>query len=162
MAAGWPPMESRGPSVTEADVVAFERRLGHLLPEDYRRFLLEVNGGCLTMSHMSFSWGNINLLLSLNSPDENYDLLEYVLDHRSLSLLPSPDLLAVGFDDGGGRILLALVGEHRGEVWFENTSDPRPEDANPRVEWFKRRDMKKLADSFEQFMSSLQPLYTGL
>jgi hypothetical protein len=77
---------------------------------------------------------------------------------RSLSLLPSRDLLSVGFDDGGGRILLGLAGEHRGEVWFENTSDPRPEDANPRVEWFKRRDMWKLADSFQEFMSSLGPL----
>ena len=161
MATSWPPMESRGPSVTESDILAFEKRLGCSLPEDYRRFLLEVNGGGLTIVNMSFAYGNINLLLSLNSPDENDDLLEYTLRHRALSLLPSPDLLAVGFDDGGGRILLALEGEHRGEVWFENTSDPRPEDANPRVEWFKRRDMKKLADSFEQFMSSLKPLHAG-
>jgi hypothetical protein len=72
-------------------------------------------------------------------------------------MLPSRDLLFIGYDDGGARILLALAGEHRGEVWFQNTSDPRPEDANPRVEWFDRRDMKKLADSFQEFISSLKP-----
>jgi hypothetical protein len=34
-----------GPPVTEADVAAFEDRIGVTLPADYRRFLLEVNGG---------------------------------------------------------------------------------------------------------------------
>jgi hypothetical protein len=29
--------------------------------------------------------------------------------------------------------------------------------ANPRVEWFDRRDMKKLADTFLEHMSSLEP-----
>ncbi len=36
--------------------------------------------------------------------------------------------------------------------------DARPEDANPRVAWHDRRDMRKLADSFELFMRSLRPL----
>lgn len=154
----WPSMESRGPSVTEADVAAFEEQLGYSLPEVYRRFLLEVNGGSLALENTALSFTSINTLLSLNDPTEGVDLLSYVRDHRRLSLLPSKDLLCVGFDDGGGRILLALAGELRGSVWFENTADPRPEDANPRVEWFKRRDMKKLADSFEQFLGLLRPL----
>lgn len=34
-----------GPAVSEPDIAAFERRLGVSLPDDYRRFLLEVNGG---------------------------------------------------------------------------------------------------------------------
>jgi hypothetical protein len=153
-------MEWRGPIVTESDVVAFEKRLGHRLPDDYRRFLFEVNGGRLDASNASFSFSNINMLLSLNAPDERDDLLTWAIRKLSspLSPLPSRDLLFVGYDDGGGRILLALEGEHRGEVWFENTSDPRPEDANPRVLWFDRRDMKKLGDNFEEFMSSLEPL----
>jgi len=75
-------------------------------------------------------------------------------------MLPSLDLLCIAFDDGARRILLAVAGEHRGEVWFENTRDPRPEDANPRVLWHDRRDMKKLADSFAQFMASLGPRLT--
>ena len=111
------------------------------------------------MENKSFRYGNVNMLFSLNDPDERNDLLTYALRERASSLLPSPDLLSVGYDDGGGGILIAIAGERRGEVWFENTSDPRPEDANPRVEWFKRRDMKKLADNFAQFMGSLQPLH---
>src|SRR5262245_64988439 len=34
-----------GPPIGESDVAAFERRIGVALPADYRRFLLEVNGG---------------------------------------------------------------------------------------------------------------------
>ena len=34
-----------GPPVNESDVVAFEHRIGVALPADYRRFLMEVNGG---------------------------------------------------------------------------------------------------------------------
>jgi hypothetical protein len=37
-------------------------------------------------------------------------------------------------------------------------ADARPDDATPRVEWHTRRDMRKLADSFEQFMRALRPL----
>lgn len=36
--------------------------------------------------------------------------------------------------------------------------NPRPTDSNPRVEWFDRRDVWKVADSFAEFMASLKPL----
>src|SRR4051794_10626092 len=36
---------SRGPTVSDADVAAFEARCGLLLLADYRRFLLDQNGG---------------------------------------------------------------------------------------------------------------------
>ena len=161
MATSWPSMRWHGPAVSEADVAGFEAQLGHALPEDYRRFLLEVNGGRLAMENKSFRYGNVNMLFSLNAADEGDDLLTWALHERSTSALPSRDLLFVGYDDGGGLILVAVAGEHRGEVWFENRSDPRPEGSNPRVLWFDRRDMKKLADSFEQFMGTLKPLDTG-
>ena len=77
MPTSWPSMEWRGPSITEADVVAFEKRLGPSLPEDYRRFLLEVNGGRLAIENTRFAYINVNLLLSLNHPEERRDLLTY-------------------------------------------------------------------------------------
>ena len=151
-------MERRGPVVNQDDIAAFEARIGHRLPDEYRRFLLEVNGGRLAIENTSFSCSNINMLYSLNIADEVHDLLTNAMTERESSLRPSLDLLSVGYDDGGAPILLVLAGEHRGEVWFENTGDPRPEDANPRVEWFDRRDMWKLANNFQEFMSSLRPL----
>ena len=83
-----------------------------------------------------------------------FDLLTCAVQDRAL--LPSPDLLPIGYDDGGGSLLLGVAGEHRGEVWFENR-EARPEGSNPRAEWSRRRDMKKLADSFEAFLRMLGP-----
>ena len=156
MATSWPIMERRGPQVAEAEVAAFEHRFGSTLPDDYRRFLLEVNGGRPASENKQFSHYSINRLFSLaDKDDESRDLETRAL--RARATLPHPDLLFVGHFDGA-RILLALTPTHRGEVWSQDTVDPRPDDANPRVLWHDRRDMTKVADSFEQFVRMLKPL----
>lgn len=159
MANSWPPMERRGPQVTDADITAFEASLGVGLPGDYRAFLLDVNGGRTGDEATSFrirrDSTNLNGLHSLNHPDDLFDLGER--NDLIRDDLP-PDLLAVGNDDGGSRICLCIRGEHRGEVWFMDTADRRPEGSNPRVLWHDRRDFIKLADSFRAFMDGLTPL----
>jgi hypothetical protein len=151
-------MERRGPQVTDAQIRAFERSYGHPLPDDYRQFLLDVNGGRLNRANREFDLGVVNRLFSLDDTDDDErDLADRATWTRPT--LPSPDLLFIGHDDGGNQLLLALAGEHRGEVWYMVTGDDaRPDDANPRVLWHDRRDLRKLADSFEQFMRSLRPL----
>ncbi len=158
MAINWPPINERGPQVTDAQIRAFEQSYGHPLPDDYRQFLLDVNGGQPARANREFDQGVVNNLFSLDNPEEDSsDLAERA--NWTRPRLPSPDLLFIGHDDCGDRILIALAGEHRGEVWFMLTGDDaRPDDANPRVLWHDRRDMQKLADSFEQFMRSLRPL----
>jgi SMI1 / KNR4 family (SUKH-1) len=157
MAISWLLMERRGPQVTDAQIRAFEKSFGHPLPNDYRQFLLDVNGGRPDNANCEFDLGVVNRLFSLDdTDDESRDLATRA--NRSRPMLPSPDLLHIGHDDGSAMILLALAGEHRGEVWFMITTDARPDDANPRVAWHDRRDMRKIATSFEQFMRSLRPL----
>jgi hypothetical protein len=151
----WPPFEERGPAVAESDVDGFEQRFGVDLPRDYRAFLLEVNGGCTAKTHCEFERGTLNGLLSLNDPHGGSDLAAW--NERVRKDLKTTDLIIVGVDDGGGRILLAVSGDHAGEVWFQ-VHDERPWDANPRVLWHDRRDFRKLAASFTAFMSSLRPL----
>jgi hypothetical protein len=149
-------MVRRGPQVTDAQIRAFEQAFGHLLPDDYRQFLLDVNGGRLDRANREFDQGVVNRLFSLeDTDDDSRDLATRA--NRERKSLPSPDLLFIGHDDGSNSLLLALAGEHRGEVWFM-VDDERPEDANPRVLWHDRRDMRKVADSFEQFMRALRPL----
>ena len=156
MVSSWPLMERRGPQVTDAQIRAFEQSFGHPLPDDYRQFLLDVNGGQPDRANREFDYGVVNSLFGLDDPEnDSCDLATRA--NRSRPMLPSPDLLFIGHDDGGGAILLALAGEHRGEVWFM-LDDERPPDANPRVLWHDRRDMRKLAGSFGQFMRSLRPL----
>jgi hypothetical protein len=151
-------MNECGPQVTEAQIEAFEQSFGHRLPDDYRQFLLDLNGGQPGRANREFDQGVVNCLFSLDEANEPmFDLATRA--NRERASLPSPDLLYIGHDDGGNSILLVLAGEHRGEVWFMLTDDDaRPDDANPRVVWHDRRDMRKLAGSFEQFLRSLRPL----
>ena len=156
METRWPIMNRCGPTVGEAEVAAFEQRLGIPLPDDYRRFLLEVNGGRLAAENRRLSHHVINQLLSLADKDNESRDLETSADWARW-VLPHPDLLLIGYTDCG-TILLALRGTHRGEMWVQDTVDPRPDDANPRVLWHDRRDMTKLAGSFEEFVRMLEPL----
>jgi cell wall assembly regulator SMI1 len=155
-------MTETGPRVTADDVRRYERELGHQLPEDYRQFLLDVNGGQPSLErsvfHLRKDRSILNNLLSLNDPDKGNALATAQrLSGDSRNDLPK-EALTIGYDAGGSRILLILGGPHRGEVWFLDLGNPRPTSSNPRVEWFDRRDVCKLAASFAEFMSSLKPL----
>jgi hypothetical protein len=158
MEISWPPISERGPQVTDAQIAEFEKSYGHRLPDDYRQFLLDVNGGQPDNPNCEFDQGVVNCLFSLdNTENDSGDLATRA--NRIRASLPNSNLLYIGHDDSGNAILLMLAGERRGEVWFMlQGDDARPEDANPRVDWYKRRDMRKLADSFEQFLRSLRPL----
>ncbi|HWO21739.1 MAG TPA: SMI1/KNR4 family protein [Kofleriaceae bacterium] len=147
-------MERRGPAVHESDVAAFEGRLGHRLPDDYRRFLLEVNGGRPDDTSCQYKFGVINQFFSLNDPHTGRDLTAA----NKRPAIPSRQLLYVGVDGMGTRFLVALAGDQRGQVWIQDMANPRPDDANPRVLWHDRRDLEKLADSFEELMRTLGPL----
>jgi SMI1 / KNR4 family (SUKH-1) len=157
-------MNERGPRVTEAAVAAFEAKLGSRLPDDYREFLLTVNGGRTARSHRLFTIRlrkvrtdatALNSLNSLDDPDDRSDL--ETLWRREREWLPE-EVIPVGYDGLGGTVVVVIEGPRRGQVWFLDGVDPRSEDANPRVEWFDRRDVSKVADSFREFMHDLRPL----
>jgi hypothetical protein len=155
-------MERRGPTVTDADVRRIEQHVGAELPGDYRRFLLEVNGGRTAETHCTFTMRRgaqhtgtvLNTFFSLDDPDESRDLATW--QRYGEDRLPGG--LEIGADDGGSPIVLVLAGRHRGEVWMLDRVDPRPTDSNPRGEWFDRRDVWKLADNFTEFIAGLRPL----
>lgn len=159
--SGWPPLERRGPVVTEANVAAFERKLGANLPEEYRTFLLELNGGRTHEDHARFAVGKrdgdeLSTLFSLDDPNETHDLEARGLFLRANGRVPRA-VLPIG-SAGGGIVCLALEGAERGEVWYFDTLNERPDDANPRVLWHDRRDFVRLAANFRDFMASLTPL----
>jgi len=157
-------MTRRGHEVTADAIRRFEQQLGHELPEDYRRFLLEVNGGRTARSHRVFAIERagkrrdettLNTLHSLDDPDEDHDLAARQVLRRED--YPKAGL-RIGYDAFGSVLVLILAGPHRGELWMLDLGDSRPTGSNPRVEWFDRRDVWKLADSFAEFMAGLRPL----
>src|SRR5215211_2905566 len=113
MATEWPIMNRRGPVVEESTVAMLEQRLGQRLPEDYRRFLLEVNGGRPSDSNRVFRWGVMKTFFSLAG-----DEWELVSANSGVPALPSRELLYVGYASGA-RLLLVLAGERRGQVWLQ-------------------------------------------
>lgn len=158
MPTSWLIMERRGPQIGAAEIETLEQRFGHSLPDDYRRFLLEVNGGRPASENANHPHAIVNTLFSLADKEhESRDLETCATWARDHKLIPHPDLLFIGSFDGA-RILIPLSGPHRGEVWSQDTVDPRPDDANPRVLWHDRRDMTKVADSFEAFVRMLGPV----
>jgi len=82
MPTSWTPFAEPGPRVTEDDIRRFEREFGYELPDDYRTFLLEVNGGYASRTHCVFTLRRgksqdesiLNSLFSLNAPDDQGDL----------------------------------------------------------------------------------------
>jgi cell wall assembly regulator SMI1 len=166
MNRSWPPMARRGPTITIDSVRRFEQQLGAVLPDDYRAFLLEINGGRTARSNRVFvihraghrDETSLNTLFSLDDPDESRDLA-IVQQQRLDPLVKLPQgVLEIGCDGFGSAIVLPLVGERRGEVWYSDTVDARPTGSNPRVEWFDRRDVWRIAGSFAEFMAGLRPL----
>ena len=157
----WPPMTERGPVVTPAAIAAFEAKLGAKLPDDYADFLLRRNGGQPSPSHSIFTVKlgsrvdstSINSLNSLDDTEEQFNLEARWERARSW---PPKETIPVGYDSFGGAIVLVVDGPRRGEIWFEDGADPRPEGSNPRVDWFDRRDVCRLAGSFGEFMRGLR------
>lgn len=163
MATSWPPMETRGPNVTSSAVATLEARLGTKLPDDYAEFLLDVNGGEPAQSHcvftLRFRSGRTNETMlgsldSLDDPNESCDLTRHW--ERTREWLPK-EALPIGSDGFGGLVLLVVAGPRRGQVWYLDTENLRDEGSNPRVEWFDRRDVARVADSFREFATSLKP-----
>ncbi len=167
MSSSWPPMSKRGPQIASASVAALEARLSAKLPEDYAEFLLDINGGQPAQSNSVFAirFRNgktddtvLSRFYSLDDPDDRCDLVTSWEQARAW--LPA-EVLQVGYDGFGGAVVVVVAGTRRGQVWFLDGYNPRPGESNPRVEWFDRRDVAKVADSFRDFMSGLKHLDSG-
>jgi hypothetical protein len=153
---GW---ARRGRRVTEEQLRRFERQIGFTLPEAYRGFLLEINGGeiaprrAFTMRrHRRLAESTLATLHSLDDPDDARDL-------ASQQRFPRPDDppygLRIGSDEAGRAVSLIMSGQRRGEVWMRMAVDP-PEEPSC-ADWYQRRDAWKLGESFGSFMARLRP-----
>ena len=107
--------------VTPADegaIAAFERRIGHMLPRDYRRFLTMSSGGytddsvAFTLFETQLPWNMVGGL----RPEELYSLT-HALEADGFGPLPR-GLLWIGDDAGGNPIALNLRDDRFGEIFF--------------------------------------------
>lgn len=131
-------------------VESFEQHIGLSLPEDYRKFLLECNGG---MPHVLYSTFRIEALNQIIPLDVLYGLdtgneLELMVWNEEYSDDLLPNSIIIGRDPGSGMIVLINDSENKGiyywdhSLYFEESS----EDEN----------LYKIADTFQAFISGLK------
>jgi hypothetical protein len=141
------------PPADEARVVALETRLGTRLPEEYRQFLLDFNGGrpspaCFKLALRAgpYTDSMVDWFLSVHVADKsNIDTVLGWLENRK-----PPVLLPIAIDPGGNIVMLGIKGDVRGKVYFWH-QDYEPGNDH---DW---SNIDLIADSFDAFMSGLKP-----
>ena len=154
-------MDMTGPSVSDADVRELENMLGTTLPDDYRAFLLDVNGGRPGPDCSLVPLPREDVLLrdlhSLSTSGAPFDLASRI--RRLRTKIPYP-LIPIGSAGGakyGGAVCLCLEGRMRGSVWyFTLAGDLTPSLLN--LPWQDFGNVTQVADDFLGFVSILRPL----
>lgn len=143
-------ISERGGPAEEKYLDELEEALGHPLPDDFRKFLLEGDGAVLKQPNSIYNTYYFRLgeffMAGEDGPCEQA-LIEVYDMYRDR--VP-PEWLPVLGDAAGNLFCLAVDGEHRGEVWawdheFEVKSGP-PSLTN----------MHMLAPTFDEFVEMVK------
>ncbi|XXT19203.1 SMI1/KNR4 family protein [Sorangium sp. So ce429] len=113
-------IKNHGPSISDADISKLEQRLGAVLPEQYRQFLLEFNGGSPTPDTVDVEGllgtsTDVQIFFGIGRSVESSDLdwnLTTLAERLEEGLLP------IAADSGGNVFCLALRGRRRGNILY--------------------------------------------
>jgi ankyrin repeat protein len=149
------------PPLTEEKLRAFEERRGITLPEPYRRFLLQHNGGVPEPAHFTYldeagpyTDGKVTCFLAIH--DGHHMSLEDAIQTFKIDEKRMPDrIFPIADDESGNQICISVAGPDTGVVYYwdhehelealaDNPED-EPGDAN----------LHKLADDFDHFLERL-------
>jgi len=150
-----PMKETRAPLVL-GDLDSFEHELGGRLPESYRSFLLECNGGVPERQALRFSGeklaiqgATLNYLLGLGGNAENaaktYSILKYDLPQGLVPIANTP---------GGNYFLLSVRSDaSQGKIYYYDHEYEYDEDEDVFDEEAAEYPpcLVKVAESFDEF-----------
>jgi hypothetical protein len=152
-------VREKKPPAPPNELAAFEKEIGHPLPEDYRKFLIACNGG--------FVGGS----LWFKGPTPNGDGADAGVHHiggfreesyfslrwtRECYVGRIPDALLWIMDDPfGNAICLGVAKPYRGQVFFWDHENEPDENWDGSVE--SAGNLQLLANSFTDFVAGLQP-----
>jgi hypothetical protein len=126
---------------SEVDLLAFEAGVGAKLPEQYRQFLLQHNGGYFQDVVVNFGGGlgdGLDYLSGIGASFPDAELgedLDVFDDNDPLKILP------IGYTQCGSFLLLGVADDIRGQVWVQISED---------------EEFKLIADSFIEFFGGLK------
>ena len=137
-------------NVKEEEIFKLEEEIGFTLPNDYKEFLINFNGGVPEVKYSTFKLNeleeNIGLqvLYGLNL-EENLDLREWYEEYEEDLL---DDCLIIGHGIGFGFIVLVNSPEVSGVYFWDNSFELEnsSEDEN----------IYKISDTFKEFIQELK------
>ncbi|HLP84541.1 MAG TPA: SMI1/KNR4 family protein [Phycisphaerales bacterium] len=144
----------KGKPTSEAEVIAFEQRIGATLPADYRAFLVTHNGGKPTTPYFSYpgadgkpdpTWVTRFGELGLSASDLNS--IEYRPDYYDDDL--PKDTVVIAHAASNDVVLLYVRGERAGQVWYKCFGMCAEEGVPEEQLYF-------VANSFDAFISMLR------
>ena len=132
-------------------VSAFEQQIGFALPEDYRQFLINNNGGRVN-DQMFFVKGLgqavlMHVLYGLTNTQSRGLTLGYWLAEHADDI--GEKELVIGHDPGGYQLLLVIGGDDKGGYyWDHNNFFPQSADGGGNTYF--------VANTFAEFINSLR------
>jgi SMI1-KNR4 cell-wall len=147
-------MHDSYPRISEKEILNTEEEIGKSLPDDYKAFLLESNGGQPELKKFPIQnnenddAGILSWFLGI-CPGDYHDLLTNV--NRFSDRIPE-NLIPIARDPGGNLILMSLDGKDKGNVYFWAHEEECDEGETPNYD-----NLYPVADSFKRLIESLSP-----
>jgi hypothetical protein len=118
-------LTKKGPPLDDALVVKLEEAIGHRLPDDYRSFLLETNGGVPVPNGVVVrGWPDgstdVQVLFGVN---RTYEASRIEWCYSILVAHVGNDVLPIARDSIGNFFVMHLVGARRGAIEFVDVGD---------------------------------------
>jgi cell wall assembly regulator SMI1 len=149
--------EEKGRNLSEKALVAFEKKVGTQLPNDYRDFLRRVNGGIL-VKEMVFpikgeeSDSVIDGFYTLAKSSDEFETIADALETFVLEKRMPAWFLPVAADVFGNQICLSLAEADFGTVYFWN-HEQEPETVTEQFD-----NVHLVSPSFREFLALLHPV----
>jgi hypothetical protein len=146
-------IENPGPRLSESDISNIEIRFGVVLPEQYRRFLIDFNGGIPTpdivdIEDLPGGSADVQVFFGIGrSPESsNIEWNLVTLAERLKKML----LLPIASDSGGSVFCLCLQGHDHGAVLYCDLQSVFADfESDP--------ELYPVASNFETFLKILRP-----
>jgi len=110
---------SNTPEIKEADVQRSEGDLGLIFPLDYRRFLLNFNGGNPVPNYLLIPDLNekvvVECFLGIGRP--HFDLIKWTAEVRHSLDLPD-EFIPIAFDPGGNNLIMKSADYGSPEIYY--------------------------------------------
>jgi hypothetical protein len=145
-------ISSLHPPLQESDLIKIEEALGYPLPLQYRDFIKQYNGGRPTPHRFSTVDEKIEsgVKYFFSNSNEAANLLSEINEFTLDGIIPR-NLFPIAITPAENRLLLSGAGEDVGCVYYWSW------DEEPEVETCSYKYMRKVANSFNDFLSKLRP-----